>query len=109
MIKVFFLVLLFCGICFANEPINWSDSAGFYESNYITCTKNEKAKMLYDSMIRNGEKASLVEKVYKVRVYEVYNNGVKYWPIKRENNNNNKTPDRYKNLNDRIQELEATL
>ena len=81
--KIFIFILFCCCVCFASEPISWVDEAGFYDSNYPYSTKNEKAKMLYSAMIKNGEKgAILAKKIYRVKVLCVYNNGIKIWPVK---------------------------
>ena len=89
-LKIPLLLSIFIScLCFANEPINWQQEAGFYESNYPNSSNNEKALMLYKSMIDNGERGvSLEKKIYKIKIYHIYMDGIKVWPTESQRKHN---------------------
>ena len=103
LLRTLLLFLLLSGVCFAEtEIVDWVGQAGFYESNYPDCNKNQKAQMLYDSMIKNGAKGvTLEKKVYKVQVYHVYYNGTQLWPTEHQ------TAWKPRDLSKRLRELET--
>jgi hypothetical protein len=90
------------------QPPSLEERAGFYASNYPDSTLNEKATMLKESLERTGDKITVVEKEYVVKVMQIYDDrGHKIWPVYEVKDLNGMTD--FDHLGETLQALDSSF